>query len=228
MVTPEEQTRANTLFEAVTPKEVQTSDLNNLQMQRKNPAIMGARVIRKADAPDFYNANGAGKQWMYPMGWADDLAVVAGTTHLADSDLERPFDSHAHPDVEECKYIVSGSGWIKFGYADPKFETETYEFQEGDLIVNPRGVPHYEGGSYEALTWHTRTNCFGNIPGYAAYPHVAYVYTKPTPSHCRGGSRYQRTGYIYHDGFARDHQYLHAQSHTACGKEPHGHDIPAP
>ena len=180
LVTPEEQTRANTLFEAVTPKEVQTSDLSNLQMQRKNPPIMGARVIRKADAPDFYNANGAGKQWMYPMGWADDLAVVAGTTHLADSDLERPFDSHAHPDVEECKYIVSGSGWIKFGYADPKFETETYEFQEGDLIVNPRGVPHYEGGSYEALTWHTRTNCFGNIPGYAAYPHVAYVYTKPT------------------------------------------------
>ena len=170
---------AGSLLLRTTPRERQALDPAGQGEVKKNPSVMGARVLRKSDAPDFYNANAGSKQWMYPMGWTDDLAVFCGFFHSKETDIDRPFDSHSHPDVEECKYIISGSGWIKFGVGDSAFETESYEFREGDLIINPRSVPHLEGGTYEAVVWHTKSSCFGKIPGTSQYPHVAYVYTKP-------------------------------------------------
>lgn len=171
---------AEALYRDVTPRDPQTNDAANRAQELANPAVIGARLLRKAvDAPEVYNANAGNKQWAFPLTWTDDLAICIGATHSSVSDLDRPFDSHAHPDVEEYKYIISGRGTVTIGDGDPTVETEVYDFEAGDLVILPRGMPHVDAGDYTALYFHTRQSVFGKVPGTSRYPHGAYVYTKP-------------------------------------------------
>ena len=170
---------ARELYAAVTPNDELTSDPEAVREASANPEVLGARVIRRTDAPDVYNSNAAAQVWLYPLGWTDDLALFLGVAHLAASDEERPFDSHSHPDIEEYKYILKGSGTTSYGVGDSTVETETYPFQAGDLVINPRDVPHLDAGDYVALCFHARRSVFGKTPGTSRTPHPAYVYTKP-------------------------------------------------
>lgn len=171
--------QANALYGSVTPTDLQTQDAASLAQMRQNPSVLGARVLRRKELDDLYNSNAAGAVSLYPTSWTDDMAIFATLIHDEKDDAVRPFDSHSHLDIEEYKYILSGSGWIQFGVGDDAFETESYEFHAGDLVINPRSVPHYEGGTYESISIHTRMSVFGKVPGTAAFPHIAYVYTQP-------------------------------------------------
>lgn len=176
---PAEQAAANQRYWDVTPTDGQTQDPESLREMQKNAWVLGARVIRHREVPALYNANAAGMVRLYPTTWSDDMAIFTTLAHKEEDDAIRPFDSHSHLDIEECKYVMSGSGWIQFGVGDDTFETETYEFHEGDVILNPRSVPHYEGGTYEGFTFHSRMSVFGKVPGTSMFPHIAYVYTRP-------------------------------------------------
>ncbi|WP_291747362.1 cupin domain-containing protein [Bauldia sp.] len=171
---------AEALYRNVTPRDPQTGDAANQAQELVNPSVIGARLLRKAvDAPEVYNANAGNKQWAFPLTWTDDLAICIGATHSSISDRDRPFDSHSHPDVEEYKYIISGRGTVTIGDGDPTVETEVYDYEAGDLVILPRGMPHVDAGDYTALYFHTRQSVFGKVPGTSRYPHGAYVYTKP-------------------------------------------------
>lgn len=181
-VTPSKHyAEAAELYRHVTPRDPQTEDIGNREQELINPAVLGARLLRKAvDAPEVYNANAGNKQWAFPLTWTDDLAICIGATHSSVSDIDRPFDSHSHPDIEEYKYIISGRGTVRIGDGDPTVETEVYAFEAGDLVILPRGLPHVDAGDYTALYFHTRQSVFGKVPGTSRYPHGAYVYTKPS------------------------------------------------
>lgn len=171
---------ADELYRQCTPRDPQTNDAESRTEELKNPSVVGARVLRRTvDAPDVYNANAGNRQWAYPLTWTDDLAICIGATHNSSSDVDRPFDSHSHPDVEEYKYIISGSGTVTLGDGDPSVAREFYRFEAGDLVILPRGMPHVDAGDYTALYFHTRASAFGKIPGTSRFPHGAYVYTKP-------------------------------------------------
>lgn len=180
IVSSPHRAEAEALYRNVTPRDPQTADAANRDQELVNPAVIGARLLRKAvDAPEVYNANAGNKQWAFPLTWTDDLAICIGATHSSVSDIDRPFDSHAHPDIEEYKYIISGRGTVTIGDGDPTVETEIYDFEAGDLVILPRGMPHVDAGDYTALYFHTRQSVFGKVPGTSRYPHGAYVYTKP-------------------------------------------------
>jgi len=180
VVREENAAAADDLYRRITPRDPQTNDAQARAEELKNPNVVGARVLRRAvDAPDVYNANAGNKQWAYPLTWTDDLAICIGATHNSSSDKDRPFDSHSHPDVEEYKYIISGSGTVTLGEGDPTVAREVYDFTAGDLVILPRGMPHVDAGDYTALYFHTRASAFGMIPGSSRFPHGAYVYTKP-------------------------------------------------
>jgi mannose-6-phosphate isomerase-like protein (cupin superfamily) len=172
--------RRDAVYRATSIYDQQTRDERNATEALENPHVLGARVLRRTlDAPDVYNANAGNRQWAYPLSWSDDLAICIGATHLSASDVDRPFDSHSHPDIEEYKYIISGHGTVTIGEGDPTVEVERYEFGAGDLVVLPRGLPHVDAGDYTALYFHCRASVFGKVPGSSRYPHAAYVYTKP-------------------------------------------------
>ncbi|GAB2567772.1 cupin domain-containing protein [Gracilibacillus alcaliphilus] len=111
--------------------------------------------------------------------WNDDIAICNLAEKNAASDIDRPFDSHAHPDIEEYKYILNGSGAVTIGLGDETCAVERYEFKAGDLVILPRGLAHVDSGEYTALYFHTKQSVFGKTPGTSLYPHNAYVYTKP-------------------------------------------------
>ena len=163
----------------VTPIDEQSADRGNNEMARRNPSVLGARILKRGDAPDVYNANGGHSHWAYPLSWTDDMAIFIPHHHLSVSDVDRPGDSHAHPEIEEYRYIVSGSGTCTFGEGDETFADEVYEFTQGDLVVTPRNVPHLDAGDYVAIAFHMKRSAFGVTPGTAQYPHPAYVYTRP-------------------------------------------------
>ena len=84
--------------------------------------VLGARVLKRKDAPPVYNANAGLRQSSYPLTWTDDIAICNLAEKLASSDEERPFDSHSHPDIEEYKFILSGSGSVTIGVGDETCE----------------------------------------------------------------------------------------------------------
>lgn len=169
----------NALYAEVTPIDEQTNVAANRKEAKKNASILGARVLKRQDAPQVYNANAGLKQSSYPLTWTDDIAICNLAEKLASSDEERPFDSHSHPDIEEYKYILSGSGSVTIGVGDETCEEEYYEFKAGDLVILPRGLAHLDAGGYSALYFHTKQSVFGKTPGDSMYPHIAYVYTRP-------------------------------------------------
>lgn len=169
----------NALYREITPIDEQTIVKEVSMEAEKNADIIGARILKRVDAPDVYNANGGLKQACYPLTWTDDIAICNLIKKLASSDIDRPFDSHSHPDIEEYKFILSGSGSMTIGVGDETCEEETYEFQAGDLVILPRGLPHVDAGGFEALVFHTKQSVFGKVPGDSLYPHIAYVYTRP-------------------------------------------------
>lgn len=169
----------NEVYADVTPVDEQTRIKGNIQMSKKNASVLGARVLKRADAPAVYNANAGLKQSSYPLTWTDDIAICNLAEKLAESDKERPFDSHSHPDIEEYKFILSGSGSVTIGVGDETCEEERYEFKAGDLVILPRGLAHVDAGGYTALYFHAKQSVFGKTPGDSLYPHIAYVYTKP-------------------------------------------------
>lgn len=61
------------------------------------------------------------------MTWTDDIAICNLAEKLAFSDEERPFVSHSHPNIEEYKFILSGSGSVTIGVGDETCEEEYYE-----------------------------------------------------------------------------------------------------
>lgn len=157
----------------------QTRSEENLREAAKNAAILGARVLKREDAPPVYNANAGLRQSSYPLTWTDDIAICNLAEKSAESDRERPFDSHSHPDIEEYKFILSGSGSVTVGVGDETCQEEYYEFRAGDLVILPRGLAHVDAGGYTALYFHTKQSVFGKTPGDSLYPHIAYVYTRP-------------------------------------------------
>lgn len=170
---------SNVLYYKLTPVDRQTKNERNLEQARKNAAVLGARVIKVADSPSQYNANAGLKQTCTPLTWTDDIAIFNLAEKKASSDLERPFDSHSHPDIEEYKFIVSGSGTVTLGLGDETCDIEKYEFKAGDLVILPRGMPHVDAGEFTAVYFHAKQSVFGKTPGSSLYPHMAYVYTKP-------------------------------------------------
>ncbi len=169
----------NELYRDVTPCDPQTHTEENRREAGKHAQILGARVLKRTDAPAVYNANAGLKQSSYPLTWTDDIAICNLAEKLASSDLDRPFDSHSHPDIEEYKFILSGSGTVTIGVGDETCEEETYHFTAGDLVILPRGLAHLDAGGYTALYFHTKQSVFGKVPGDSLYPHIAYVYTRP-------------------------------------------------
>lgn len=169
----------NELYQDVTPLDPQTLTEENRREAGKHAQILGARVLKRTDAPAVYNANAGLKQSSYPLTWTDDIAICNLAEKLESSDLDRPFDSHSHPDIEEYKFILSGSGTVTIGVGDETCEEETYAFEAGDLVILPRGLAHLDAGGYTALYFHTKQSVFGKVPGDSLYPHIAYVYTRP-------------------------------------------------
>ena len=169
----------NALYTNVTPIDEQTHIKENIKESKKNASVLGARVLKRKDAPPVYNANAGLRQSSYPLTWTDDIAICNLAEKLASSDKDRPFDSHSHPDIEEYKFILSGSGSVTIGVGDDTCEEEYYEFQAGDLVILPRGLAHVDAGGYSALYFHTKQSVFGKTPGDSLYPHIAYVYTRP-------------------------------------------------
>ena len=102
----------NDLYAEVTPIDEQTHIISNIKEAKKNATVLGARVLKRKDAPPVYNANAGLRQSSYPLTWTDDIAICNLAEKLASSDEERPFDSHSHPDIEEYKFILSGSGSV--------------------------------------------------------------------------------------------------------------------
>lgn len=170
----------NEIYREVTPIDEQTNVKKNIEEAKKNASVLGARVLKRKDAPPVYNANAGLKQSSYPLTWTDDIAICNLAEKLASSDKERPFDSHSHPDIEEYKFILSGSGSVTIGVGDDTCEEEYYEFKAGDLVILPRGLAHLDAGGYSALYFHTKQSVFGKTPGDSMYPHIAYVYTRPS------------------------------------------------
>ena len=169
----------NDLYAEVTPIDEQTHIISNIKEAKKNATVLGARVLKRKDAPPVYNANAGLRQSSYPLTWTDDIAICNLAEKLASSDEERPFDSHSHPDIEEYKFILSGSGSVTIGVGDETCEEEYYEFKAGDLVILPRGLAHVDAGGYSALYFHAKQSVFGKTPGDSLYPHIAYVYTRP-------------------------------------------------
>lgn len=167
------------IYEEITPVDEQTGVEDNRKQAKKNPSVLGARVLKREDAPPVYNANAGLRQSSYPLTWTDDIAICNLAEKSAESDKERPFDSHSHPDIEEYKFILSGSGSVTIGVGDETCEEERYEFQAGDLVILPRGLAHLDAGGYTALYFHAKQSVFGKTPGDSLYPHIAYVYTRP-------------------------------------------------
>ena len=169
----------NRLYREITPVDPQTSVMDNRKEAEKNASVLGARVLKRVDAPPVYNANAGLKQSSYPLTWTDDIAICNLAEKSADSDRDRPFDSHSHPDIEEYKFILAGSGSVTIGEGDETCEREYYEFKAGDLVILPRGLAHADAGGYTALYFHAKQSVFGKTPGDSLYPHIAYVYTRP-------------------------------------------------
>lgn len=191
---------ATELLQAVTPVDELTTDDRNVGEARRNPGVLGARVIHRSDAPVVFNPAGQNRHWSYPLGWTDDLAIFIGATHTSSSDATRPADSHSHFDIEEYKYIVKGSGTSAFGNLDDSFETETYAFAVGDLVITPRGVPHRDAGDYTAIYFHTKASAFGRFPGTVQMPHPAYIYEQPPrPTQAERKLQYPPGTYIVMD-----------------------------
>ena len=169
----------NKIYEEITPVDDQTKCSRNIKESKKNASVLGARVLKREDAPAVYNANAGLRQSSYPLTWTDDIAICNLAEKTAESDKDRPFDSHSHPDIEEYKFILSGSGSVTIGVGDETCEEEYYEFKAGDLVILPRGLAHLDAGGYTALYFHTKQSVFGKTPGDSLYPHIAYVYTRP-------------------------------------------------
>lgn len=162
-----------------TPIDEQIHDQRNLEEERKNPGVLGARVIKSTDSPAVYNSNAALRQTSYPLTWTDDIAICNLAEKNASSDADRPFDSHAHGDIEEYKFIISGEGTTTIGVGDETCNEEVYSWTAGDLVALPRGLAHVETGGWTAIFFHAKRSAFGITAGNVLYPHIAYVYTKP-------------------------------------------------
>lgn len=167
------------IYFETTPIDEQITSKRDLKEARKNPSVLGARVIRRDDSPAVYNSNAALRQTSYPLTWTDDIGICNLAEKSAVSDKDRPFDSHAHGDIEEYKFIISGSGTTTIGVGDETCVEERYDFKAGDLVALPRGLPHVEAGGFSAIFFHAKQSAFGMVAGNVLYPHIAYVYTKP-------------------------------------------------
>lgn len=163
----------------VTPVDLQTGNERNREEAWKNASVLGARVIKREDAPGVYNANAALKQSSYPLTWTDDIAICNLAEHKAESDKERPFDAHSHLDIEEYKFVLAGWCDVVIGRGDETCEEEFYRCNAGDLQILPRGLTHVDAGGYTAIVFHAKQSVFGKTPGTAMYPHMAYIYTRP-------------------------------------------------
>ena len=170
----------NEIYREVTPVDLQTGDARNREEAWKNAAVLGARVIKREDAPSVYNANAALKQSSYPLTWTDDIAICNLAEHKAESDKDRPFDSHSHLDIEEYKFILEGYCDVVIGQGDETCEEEFYHCEAGDIQILPRGLPHVDAGGYTAIVFHAKQSAFGKTPGTSMYPHMAYIYTRPS------------------------------------------------
>jgi uncharacterized protein YjlB len=65
---------------------------------------------------------------------------------------------HSHPDFEEYWFVVKGKGQIICG-------DETYDVEEGDLVITPRGVPHKALGDITFICCTAKHNVYGQTVG---------------------------------------------------------------
>jgi mannose-6-phosphate isomerase-like protein (cupin superfamily) len=66
---------------------------------------------------------------------------------------------HSHPDFEEMWYVIKGQGKIICG-------DETYEVEEGDLVITPRGAPHKVIGDMTLICTTAKHNVYGQTIGH--------------------------------------------------------------
>ena len=145
----------------------------------KNPFIPGARILRWADTRQVYVNSSACMQWYYPLSEINDLGLFTYIEKRASTDIDRPWASQAHPDVNLYLYVLRGSGRATFGVGDETFVQELYDFEQGDLVIVPRGVPYKCAGEWDAICFHVRTSVFGKSVGTNRFPHPIVTYEKP-------------------------------------------------
>lgn len=151
----------------------------DLREAAKNPYIPGSRILRRADSRLVYDNASATLRRYYPLSGFNDAGVFATVRKAADSDADRPWAPMAHPGVNLYMYILSGAGTVHLGVGDPTFEPESHDYQAGDLVIIPRGIPYIHTGDWEGTFCHVRTSVFGEVSGPSRFPHPVLTYGKP-------------------------------------------------
>ncbi len=143
----------------------------------KNPHIKGPRVLKLTDAVERYvNITGC-RQHFYPVADDNDIGLITYVEKRADTDDDRRWQSHSHPDIEEYIFVIKGEGRVVFGEGDETFEEESYDLAAGDFVITPRGVPHTFYGEFDGLWWHGKHNVWGQTLG---NKHPSRVYNRPS------------------------------------------------
>jgi mannose-6-phosphate isomerase-like protein (cupin superfamily) len=103
--------------------------------------------------PRWFNIIGS-VQCCYPIDGNNDIQLFTHVQHKSENDKDWEWQKHSHPDFEEYTYITKGKGKAVVG-------AETYELEEGDLLITPRGVAHKFLGDLEMIFFHCKCNVYG-------------------------------------------------------------------
>jgi hypothetical protein len=101
----------------------------------------------------WYNIIGC-VQRCYPIEEKNDMQLFTRVQNRAENDEKWEWQAHSHPGFEEYTYVIKGKG-------KAVVDDETYELEEGDLLITPRGVPHKFLGDLDMLFFHSKYNVFG-------------------------------------------------------------------
>ena len=100
---------------------------------------------------------------IYPVQADNDfLDWIVFRRTLADEE-KWAMQSHSHPHFEEYWFVIKGKGKLICG-------DETYEVEEGDLFITPRGVPHKVVGEITLICTTAKHNVYGQSIG----PYMQY------------------------------------------------------
>lgn len=101
---------------------------------------------------------------VYPIKPENDLLDFLQFRRTLADEEKWSMQLHKHPDFEEYWFVVKGKGKVICG-------DETYEVEEGDLIITPRGVPHKAIGDMTLTCTMAKHNVYGQTIG----PKMQYV-----------------------------------------------------
>jgi mannose-6-phosphate isomerase-like protein (cupin superfamily) len=93
-------------------------------------------IIKGKDIPEVRHLESCGCLYKtYPLGDEGDLKHVLVLRKSPEDEEKYSMRLHRHPTMTEYWYITKGRGKVVLG-------DETYDVEEGDLIITPPGVPH--------------------------------------------------------------------------------------